>query len=238
MRYFRCGVVFVIAFMTALSCSAQDPAVDFSYAFATPHRMTVAPPESGDKTLLDCEPGNLRLGWTYENLTTYPLAAFMTPQAVWGVRITPQIDGKPLAKSAWTRAEGFLPVLDNSYTDPEGSVRLEVTGAVPAALVRVTLSNTGAAKHTFRLVCESQRGFLLNHLISEELPASPSGTLSNSDPITGQAAWYDVRVRIYPAQEGEPEQTSPQFAAVPAAPGVQAQLPRWQAWFAGRGERK
>ncbi len=159
MRYFACGVIFVIAFMTALSCSAQDPAVDFSYAFATPHRMTVAPPESGDKTLLDCEPGNLRLGWTYENLTTYPLAAFMTPQAVWGVRITPQIDGKPLAKSAWTRAEGFLPVLDNSYTDPEGSVRLEVTGAVPAALVRVTLSNTGAAKHTFRLVCESQRGF-------------------------------------------------------------------------------
>ncbi|MDP3037281.1 MAG: molybdopterin oxidoreductase family protein, partial [Rhodocyclaceae bacterium] len=48
---------------------------------------------------------------------------------------------------------------------------------------------------------ESQQGFLLNHLISEELPASVDqagpGRLSNSDPITGQAAWYDVRVRIY-----------------------------------------
>ncbi|HEY8906220.1 MAG TPA: molybdopterin oxidoreductase family protein, partial [Rhodoferax sp.] len=86
---------------------------------------------------------------------------------------------------------------------------------------------------------ESQRGFLLNHLISEELPPSCDGaSLSNSDPITGQAAWYDVRVRIFKAEAGEPEQTFPQFKAVPAAPGVQADLPRWQAWFAGKGMQK
>ena len=35
---------------------------------------------------------------------------------------------------------------------------------------------------------ESKKGFLLNHLISEELPASADGEhISNSDPITGQA---------------------------------------------------
>ena len=43
---------------------------------------------------------------------------------------------------------------------------------------------------------ESQQGFLLNHLISEELPGVAGQAYSNSDPITGQAAWYDVRVRI------------------------------------------
>ncbi|MDP2170420.1 MAG: molybdopterin oxidoreductase family protein [Rhodocyclaceae bacterium] len=89
---------------------------------------------------------------------------------------------------------------------------------------------------------ESQRGFLLNHLISEELPASVDqagpGRLSNSDPITGQAAWYDVRVRIYKAQDDEPEQTWPQFKAVPRAPGVEVAPARWQAWFAGKGGRK
>jgi anaerobic selenocysteine-containing dehydrogenase len=86
---------------------------------------------------------------------------------------------------------------------------------------------------------ESQRGFLLNHLISEELPPSSAGaSLSNSDPITGQAAWYDVRVRIYKAQDDEPEQTWPQFKAVPRAPGVAAAPARWQAWFAGKGGRK
>ena len=40
---------------------------------------------------------------------------------------------------------------------------------------------------------EANKGFLLNHLISELLP---DGKTSNSDPVTGQAAWYDLRVRI------------------------------------------
>jgi anaerobic selenocysteine-containing dehydrogenase len=47
---------------------------------------------------------------------------------------------------------------------------------------------------------ESRLGFLLNHLITEELPFR-GGHISNSDPVTGQAGWYDVRVRIRPAEE-------------------------------------
>jgi sulfite dehydrogenase (quinone) subunit SoeA len=86
---------------------------------------------------------------------------------------------------------------------------------------------------------ESQRGFLLNHLISEVLPPSSAGAaISNSDPITGQAAWYDVKVRIYKAQEGEPEATSPQFKAVAPMPGMQQTRPSSQAYFAGKGEFK
>ncbi|HEY6967121.1 MAG TPA: molybdopterin-dependent oxidoreductase, partial [Burkholderiales bacterium] len=42
---------------------------------------------------------------------------------------------------------------------------------------------------------EFTRGFILNHVISDRLPDGSS----NSDPITGQAGWYDVRVRIAPA---------------------------------------
>jgi anaerobic selenocysteine-containing dehydrogenase len=59
---------------------------------------------------------------------------------------------------------------------------------------------------------ESRLGFLLNHLITEELPFR-GGHISNSDPITGQAGWYDVRVRIRPADAAEPEETLPQAAA-------------------------
>jgi anaerobic selenocysteine-containing dehydrogenase len=82
---------------------------------------------------------------------------------------------------------------------------------------------------------ESQRGFLLNHLISEVLPPSSAGpAISNSDPITGQAAWYDVRVRIYKAHEGEAQQTFPQFAAMHPLPGMRADTPKSQSYFAGR----
>ena len=85
---------------------------------------------------------------------------------------------------------------------------------------------------------EARRGFLLNHLIKEELPLG-SGVVSNSDQVTGQAGWYDVRVRIYAAGADEPKETSPQFAPMPSLPGVAGGARRlWQAFVAGRIESK
>jgi anaerobic selenocysteine-containing dehydrogenase len=61
---------------------------------------------------------------------------------------------------------------------------------------------------------ESKEGFLLNHLISELLPERAGGyRYSNSDPVTGQAAWYDLRVRIEKAADQEPV-SEPQFAVL------------------------
>ena len=59
---------------------------------------------------------------------------------------------------------------------------------------------------------EARQGFLLNHVISELLPAKADGhRTGNSDPVTGQAAWYDLCVRIEPAG-AEAGETAPQFA--------------------------
>jgi anaerobic selenocysteine-containing dehydrogenase len=86
---------------------------------------------------------------------------------------------------------------------------------------------------------ESNKGFLLNHLISDELPPTAEGKhLSNSDPITGQAGWYDVRVRIYKADENEPKETWPQFEPMRALPGTSKIKRIWLAYRAGRGEFK
>ena len=84
---------------------------------------------------------------------------------------------------------------------------------------------------------EARKGFLLNHLITEELPfanAHGGRTISNSDPVTGQAGWYDVRVRIRPAQAEEPKQSWPQVAAVPATPGTRSRAVQILSYFAGR----
>ncbi|MFW2589678.1 molybdopterin oxidoreductase family protein [Sagittula sp. SSi028] len=65
---------------------------------------------------------------------------------------------------------------------------------------------------------EAKKGFLLNHLIHELLPPKGDGLRwSNSDPVTGQAAWFDLRVRIEksaPPTNPIPPQSSP----VPAPP--------------------
>ncbi|MEI6572910.1 MAG: molybdopterin oxidoreductase family protein [Alphaproteobacteria bacterium] len=58
---------------------------------------------------------------------------------------------------------------------------------------------------------ESKQGFLLNHLISELLPEREGGyRFSNSDPVTGQAAWYDLRVRLEKATDAN-GMSAPQF---------------------------
>jgi anaerobic selenocysteine-containing dehydrogenase len=58
---------------------------------------------------------------------------------------------------------------------------------------------------------ESQKGFLLNHLIGDLLPEREGGfRYTNSDPITGQAAWYDLRVRVEKAADAAAI-TLPQF---------------------------
>jgi anaerobic selenocysteine-containing dehydrogenase len=87
---------------------------------------------------------------------------------------------------------------------------------------------------------ESQKGFLLNHVISEELPPCESGKhISNSDPVTGQAAWFDVRVNIYKADSDEPEVSYPQFKPQRKVPGQDSRRGKWQAYFAGMlGKKK
>lgn len=64
---------------------------------------------------------------------------------------------------------------------------------------------------------EAKKGFLMNHLIHELLPPKGDGLRwLNSDPVTGQAAWYDLRVRIEKAEAGGVSE--PQFEAF-AQPG-------------------
>lgn len=73
---------------------------------------------------------------------------------------------------------------------------------------------------------EARKGFLMNHLIAELLPARDGERrLPNADPITGQAAWYDLRIGITRAHSRE-EISQPQFEPVPALPGDEAEGPR------------
>jgi len=74
---------------------------------------------------------------------------------------------------------------------------------------------------------EANRGFLLNHLIHELQPPRGDGLRwSNSDPITGQAAWFDLRVKIEKADP--PEVSQPAFATLnsPVGKGSSRKTPK------------
>ncbi len=103
-----------------------------------------------------------------------------------------------------------------------------------------TWNAIGKAKGAWNLsddANESQQGFLLNHLIAEELPTNECGEhISNSDPVTGQAAWYDVRVRVYKAED-DADCTLPQFDSMKVLPGMSTRR-KWLGYFAGKFDKK
>src|SRR3546814_101433 len=67
---------------------------------------------------------------------------------------------------------------------------------------------------------ESDKGFLMNHLISD---ITPRGDYANADPVTGQAAWFDLRVSIRKAGDSTDE-SEPRFEPLDFAEASEAPL--------------
>ena len=77
---------------------------------------------------------------------------------------------------------------------------------------------------------EATKGFLLNHLIHELLPPKGDGLRwANSDPITGQAAWFDLRVKI--EKSDVPNEAQPALPPIKSAVG---KGPKALAWKVGK----
>ncbi len=74
---------------------------------------------------------------------------------------------------------------------------------------------------------EATKGFLLNHLIHELQPPKGDGLRwANSDPVTGQAAWFDLRVRI--EKVPPPKGSQPNFAALKSPVGKGPSELKWK----------
>ena len=159
-------------------------------------------------------------GYTIHALTQRPMDMYHS----WGSQNAwlRQIRGRNflyIPTKIW-EAHGFK---DGDYarvTSPTGEIT--VPAAHMAALNEHTVwtwNAIGKRKGAWALdddAPEATTGFLLNHLISELLPDIGDGIRrSNSDPVTGQAAWFDLRVKIENA--GPQAAASPAFAPIPRA---------------------
>ena len=151
--------------------------------------------EPFEQTLVD------KAEFPYHALTQRPMAMYHS----WGTQ------------NAWLRQiHGHNPLYvptdiweANNFEDGDWAKVTSHHGSitVPVALMNALNSNTvwtwnaiGKRKGAWALqddAPEATKGFLLNHLIHELLPSKGDGQRwSNSDPVTGQAAWFDLRVRI------------------------------------------
>jgi anaerobic selenocysteine-containing dehydrogenase len=127
-----------------------------------------------------------------------------------------------LPTSVW-REHGFRDGDWARVTSPAGQIVVPV--AHMAALNEHTVwtwNAIGKRKGAWALdhaAPEATKGFLLNHLIDELLPDRGDGRRwSNSDPITGQAAWFDLRVKV--------EKCDAPAEAQPAFPPLLSPVPK------------
>ncbi|PVA07255.1 molybdopterin oxidoreductase family protein [Thalassorhabdomicrobium marinisediminis] len=118
-------------------------------------------------------------------------------------------------------------------TSPAGEITVPV--ALMAALNDHTVwtwNAIGKRKGAWALdndAAEAKPGFLLNHLIHELLPEKGDGMRwSNSDPITGQAAWFDLRVKIEKTDPPADKQSKPDFAPQASPVGKGPDVLAWK----------
>ena len=180
------------------------------------------------------EPENLADQYPVTALTQRPMAMYHS----WG------------SQNAWLRQiHGHNPLYvptkiweENSFEEGDWARVVSPHGeiVVPVAHMAALNDNTvwtwnaiGKRKGAWALeenAPETTKGFLLNHLIHELLPANGDGMRwANSDPITGQAAWFDLKVRIEKSDVAG--QTLPDFAPQKSPVG---KGPKDLAWKLGK----
>ena len=157
-------------------------------------------------------------GFPLHALTQRPMAMYHS----WGSQNAwlRQIHGRNylyLPTKVW-KQHGFADGDWARVTSPSGVI--EVPVAHMAALNENTVwtwNAIGKRKGAWGLDAdapEAVKGFLLNHLISELLPEKGDGMRwSNSDPVTGQAAWFDLRVKV--ERLGPRDEVVPSFGVLP-----------------------
>ncbi len=140
-------------------------------------------------------------GFTVNALTQRPMAMYHS----WGTQNAwlRQLHGRnPLyVPTKLMREKGLSDGDWAKVSSPHGSITVPVMEM--AALNENTVwtwNAIGKRKGAWALehdAPEATKGFLLNHLIHELLPPKGDGLRwANSDPVTGQAAWFDLKVKI------------------------------------------
>ncbi len=190
---------FIWITLLCAGCFAAEK-VDFSYAFAPPHRIAVARPSASEKTLLDLEPGSLTAGWTYDDLRRLPLGILKPPRTEWRIRMRPLLDGQPFASSKWTRGERFLPMLDNLYEQQAASVRLEVIGGAKAAIIRVTVRNADARPHKVAVEGEVRSGWVAHNPSWIEPGRDPDALVACQGDRADRVLMFSVGAGSYPTE--------------------------------------
>ncbi|HOP10390.1 MAG TPA: hypothetical protein PK629_02760 [Oscillospiraceae bacterium] len=132
--------------------------VDFSYAFAPPHRITLSLPSGSDKILTDISKNSIKFSFSYHSLLNSVYNAYQTPAIERAVEYTVLIDGKKVEFNSWRRAKDGTPAF-HAAIDAEG-VLVEFYGiaAGEGAVIRIRADSADGKAHALTVIGEAIKG--------------------------------------------------------------------------------
>lgn len=115
--------------------------INYAYAFAAPHRITLSRPKSSSKTLCDIDENNILMSWSYDCLKDYEVGICRTPRIDWRVRLKAFVNGKPIRFSSWTRLEDYLPGFSVQTVCDDAEILIDAISSEDGDIIRVKINN-------------------------------------------------------------------------------------------------
>ncbi|MDR0713068.1 MAG: hypothetical protein LBF89_02230, partial [Bacteroidales bacterium] len=167
MKKCKISIVFIALCFLGMSgvgvIASELPRIDFSYAFGTPHRITLSRPSASEKVLATIRPERLELKWTWENLQDkYPLSWTIMPMDII-LDFYLHLDGEALAFNSWKRTESGAPMLVASGNRNDAGFNLQAIAAAGGVIIKAEVFNRGQKPHVFQAFLTHNNGWVISN---------------------------------------------------------------------------
>lgn len=118
--------------------------IDFGYAFAEPHFLTLSRPSASEKTVCAVDKQGLKFLYMYESLKDkYPLSWKMVPFDV-ETYLMISVNGKNSLFDRWRREKGGIPMLVADGKNENVNYEVNAIAAKNGVIVKIIFENDGA----------------------------------------------------------------------------------------------
>lgn len=137
--------------------------VDFSYAFAPPHTITLSRPSGSDKTILSVDESGIEIQWTWQNLKDkFPLAWTVMKMDV-TLRLTVSVDGNPCVFSSWKRQEDGIPAPVIAGESEGVRYTVRAVASDKGDIFELSLENLTDGHHSAVFALEHTNGWVISN---------------------------------------------------------------------------
>lgn len=137
--------------------------VDFSYAFAPPHRITLSAPSGSVKILTDVSSGSLDFSRSWRDLTESVYNVWQSPAVECRLGVMLFADGEKAVFEKWYRAKGGIPEFVIEGAAKGVVFRLSGIAGGDGAVIKFQMHAPDGKAHTVMLAAAHKTGWVISN---------------------------------------------------------------------------